>query len=104
MSEEPRPVTVSILDTDYVVGCKDHEHESLYAAADLLKRKLEELRITGKVVGNERLAVMAALNIAHELLEQRRREEAYHERLDGFLRRVDRMLAALPKGGGEVAA
>ncbi len=104
MSPEARPISVSILDKDYVVGCKDHEHESLYAAVDLLKRKIEELRATGKVIGNERLAVMAALNLAHELLEQRHREAAYHERLESFLRRVDTVLAALPKGGEEAAA
>lgn len=104
MSEESRPVTVSILDKDYVVGCKDHEHEPLYAAVDLLKHKLEELRVTGKVVGNERLAVMAALNIAHEFLEQRLREQAFHELIDGFIQRLDTKLATLLPHSGEETA
>lgn len=105
MSEESKPVTVSILEKDYVVGCKDHERESLYSAADLLKHKLEELRATGKVVGNERLAVMAALNIAHELLEQRLREQAFHELIDAFIQRLDTKLATLlPHNGEETAA
>ncbi|MGH8479495.1 MAG: cell division protein ZapA [Gammaproteobacteria bacterium] len=104
MSEESRPVTVSILDKDYIVGCKDHEHEFLYSAVDLLKHKLEALRVTGKLVGNERLAVMAALNIAHELLEHRRREDAYHERIDAFMRRVDTKLAGISHRGEEAPA
>ena len=105
MSEGSRPVPVSILDKDYVVACKDHEHEPLYAAVDLLKHKLEELRATGKVLGNERLAVMAALNIAHELLEQRLREEAFHELIEAFIQRLDTKLATvLPHSGEETAA
>jgi cell division protein ZapA len=104
MSEEARPVTVAILDKDYVVGCKEHEHESLYSAVEIVRHQLEELRVTGKVVGNERLAVMAALNIAHELLEQRKREEAYHARIDAFMRRVDTKLAGLPCAGEEALA
>jgi len=105
VSQESRPITVSILDKDYVVGCKDHERESLYCAADLLKHKLEELRLSGKVVGNERLAVMAALNIAHELLEQRLREQAFHELIDAFIQRLDTKLATLlPHSGEETAA
>ena len=105
MSDESRPVKVSILDKDYLVGCEDHERESLYSAADLLKHKLEELRGTGKVVGNERLAVMAALNIAHELLEQRLREQAFREHIDAFIQRLDTKLATLlPHDGEETAA
>lgn len=105
MSEESKPVKVSILDKDYLVGCKDHEREPLYAAVDLLKHKLEELRLTGKVVGNERLAVMAALNIAHELLEQRLREQAFREHIDAFIQRLDTKLATLlPHSDEESAA
>ena len=105
MSEESRPVKVSILDKDYLVGCKDHEREPLHAAVDLLEHKLEELRVTGKVVGNERLAVMAALNIAHELLEQRLREQAFREHIDAFIQRLDTKLETLmPHGGEETAA
>ncbi len=101
VSKGSRPVTVSILDKDYIVGCQDHERESLYSAADLLKLRVEELRVTGKVVGNERLAVMAALNIAHELLEQRRREQAFHELIDAFVQRLDTKLATLLPHSGE---
>ncbi len=105
MSEESRPVKVSILDKDYLVGCKDHEREPLHAAVDLLEHKLEELRVTGKVVGNERLAVMAALNIAHELLEQRLREQAFREHIDAFIQRLDTKLETLlPHGGEETVA
>ena len=59
-------VTISLLGREFRVGCPEGEEKQLLASVDYLNRKMKEVRDTGKVVGNERIAIMAALNIAHE--------------------------------------
>ena len=69
--ENPREkgaLTVSLLGREFRVACPDGEEKRLLASADYLNRKLKEVRDIGKVVGNERIAIMAALNIAHEMM------------------------------------
>jgi cell division protein ZapA len=61
-------VTISLLGREFRVGCPEGEEKQLMASVDYLNRKLKEVRDTGKVVGNERIAIMAALNIAHEFM------------------------------------
>ena len=61
-------VTISLLGREFRVGCPEGEEKQLLASVDYLNRKLKEVRDTGKVVGNERIAIMAALNIAHEFM------------------------------------
>ena len=73
---EVRPITVTIFDKDYVVGCKENEREALFASVQFLNKKMVEQRDNGKVIGAERIAVMSALNIAHEYLEYRRSNES----------------------------
>ena len=69
MSEVKNPaVTVSILDKDYLIACSDEERHGLIRSADFLDKKMREIRDHGKVIGADRIAVMAALNISHELL------------------------------------
>jgi cell division protein ZapA len=69
MTEAPRPVTVHILEKEYRIACNEDEREALLAAAAFLSGKMKEIRDSGKVVGVDRIAVMAALNITHELLQ-----------------------------------
>ncbi|HHQ41848.1 MAG TPA: cell division protein ZapA, partial [Chromatiales bacterium] len=69
MSEEPVLVTVRILDREYRVACPPGEREDLMASARHLDQLMREIRDSGKVIGLDRIAVMAALNMAHELLE-----------------------------------
>lgn len=71
MSGAPVQVTISILDKDYQVACPEDERAALVEAAHLLNERMTEIRASGKVVGADRIAVMAALNISHELLETR---------------------------------
>ena len=71
MSEEQKPVTVNILDKEYTVACTGEERESLHASVEFLNEKIKEVRSSGKVAGSERVVVMTALNIVHELLEAR---------------------------------
>ena len=61
-------VTISLLGREFRVACPEDEQKQLMASVDYLNRKMKEVRDTGKVVGNERIAIMAALNIAHELV------------------------------------
>jgi cell division protein ZapA len=67
-SRDKGAVTISLLGREFRVGCPEGEEKQLLASVDYLNRKLKEVRDTGKVVGNERIAIMAALNIAHELM------------------------------------
>ncbi|HEX7560298.1 MAG TPA: cell division protein ZapA [Usitatibacter sp.] len=76
MSGEPKArergaLTVSLLGREFRVACPDGEEKQLLASADYLNRKLKEVRDTGKVTGNERIAIMAALNIAHEFVSNK---------------------------------
>ena len=64
-------VKVTILDRDYAVSCAPEEQPSLIQAAAYLDSKMREIRSKAKLVGLERIAVMAALNIAHESLQAR---------------------------------
>jgi cell division protein ZapA len=68
MSEKAKAVDITILGREYRVSCTDDERESLLTAAAFLDRRMREIRDNAKVSGNEKIAVMAALNIAHELL------------------------------------
>ena len=61
-------VTISLLGREFRVACPEGEQKQLMASVDYLNRKMKEVRDTGKVVGNERIAIMAALNIAHEMM------------------------------------
>ena len=69
MSDMYAHVTVRILEKEYHVACPASEKSALLASAELLNGKMREIRDTGKVVGLDRVAVMAALNLANELLE-----------------------------------
>jgi len=68
---EVRGVDVSIMGREFRVSCTDDEYEALMSAVSYLDRKMREIRDSGKVIGVERIAIMAALNIAHELLTTR---------------------------------
>jgi cell division protein ZapA len=68
MSQSTVPVTVRIMDKEYKISCPEGEHESLLASAKHVSENMKKVREGGKALGAERVAVMAALNITHELL------------------------------------
>jgi cell division protein ZapA len=70
-ARERGALTVSLLGREFRVACPEGEEKQLLASVDFLNRKMKEVRDTGKVVGNERIAIMAALNIAHEMLSRK---------------------------------
>lgn len=72
MSENSVPVSVQILDKEYLVACTQEEKETLLESSRHLDEKMREIRDSGKIIGTDRIAVMAALNIAHELLEHQK--------------------------------
>lgn len=68
---EKGALTINVLGREFRVGCPEGEEKQLLASVDFLNRRMKEVRDTGKVVGNERIAIMAALNIAHELMSRK---------------------------------
>jgi len=65
----PNTVTVKILDKDYQVACPEEQEAQLVVSAKYLDKQMRGIRNSGKVIGLERIAVMAALNIGYELLQ-----------------------------------
>ncbi|MGF6594849.1 cell division protein ZapA [Pseudomonas sp. 2835] len=91
-------VTVQILDKEYSIICPPEERSNLVSAARYLDGKMREIRSSGKVIGADRIAVMAALNITHDLLHNQERPEATgsgvnREQVRDLLERVDSALA-----------
>ena len=99
MSDEARPVTVHILEKEYRIACPEEERESLLAAAQFLNGKMREIRDTGKIVGMDRIAVMAALNITHELLTHNGNKDSYKQTIGTRIRNLQEKLEyALAEG------
>ena len=71
MTEKNRTVDITIMGRGYKVNCAEEERESLLQAAAYLDQKMNEIRSSGRIGQPDRIAVMAALNIAHELLTTR---------------------------------
>ena len=92
-------VFVKILDKEYQVACPQAERQALMESAQLLDERMKTIRASGAVIGLERIAVMAALNLSHELLQARAKQTAPAtsgvDKAD-FLRlseKIDRVLA-----------
>ena len=68
MSVDPKALQINVMGREFRVACPENEQKGLLEAVDYLNRKMDEIRDHGKVIGVERIAIMAALNIAHELL------------------------------------
>jgi cell division protein ZapA len=90
-------VSVRILDKEYLIACPFEERSALLDAAQHLDSRMREVRDSGKVVGIDRIAVIAALNLANELLrvqtEDRRTETEVTGRVRALRERVDGALA-----------
>jgi len=71
MNAEPKGLQINVMGREFRVACPENEQKGLLEAVDYLNRKMTEIRDHGKVIGLERIAIMAALNIAHELLTTR---------------------------------
>ena len=85
MANDVTTISVTILDKDYQVSCPVDEVDALTASARYLDRQMAEIRESGKVLGSDRIAVMAALNIANEFLNNRESLEVTQDLLDNSL-------------------
>lgn len=93
MSEEANRVTVRLLDKEYQVACPEDEQAALLESAEFLNRRMREIRDSGKQVGLDRIAVMAALNLSHEMLQDRGASTQSDEQLLGRIRLLNDKLA-----------
>lgn len=93
MSTEQKPVTVTILEKEYTVACTDDERESLLTSVEFLNGKMKEVRSNGKVVGSERIVVMAALNIVHEYLGHKNSDQDVSEDVHEAIKRVQEKIS-----------
>jgi cell division protein ZapA len=99
MSQSAEPVRISIMGKEYQIACPPEERADLFASASLVDERMRELRDAGRVVGAERIAVMVALNLAHEMLECREelastRQSGSSDRLESLAERIENSLAS----------
>lgn len=98
MSAINEAVSIHVLDREYTVGVEPGERDSLVAAARLLDAKMREVRGANRMAAVDRVAVLAALNLAHELQQLRddgdRRDRELTRTLDELQRKLDGLLEA----------
>jgi cell division protein ZapA len=99
MSDNQARVSVRILEKEYHITCPNEERSDLLDSAEFLNMKMREIRDSGKVVGLDRIAVIAALNMANELIRFRNRDSNLESDVGGRLRILrERVESALEKG------
>lgn len=86
MSEMFAHVSVRILEKEYQVACPANERTALLDSAEILNSRMREIRDSGKVVGLDRIAVMAALNMANELLAAQKKEQVIDDTVGNRIR------------------
>jgi len=72
-------LNITIMDKDYRVACPADQHASLRESAEFLNNRLSEIKHRGSIIGTERIAIMAALNLAHELLGSQGSAELFND-------------------------
>lgn len=96
MSEQYAQVSVRILDKEYQVACPPSERTDLLDSAEVLNEKMREIRDSGRVVGLDRIAVMAALNMANDLLHAQARDRLIEGDISDRLKHIsDRVESVL---------
>ena len=99
MKDDGSSVVVTILDKEYRFACDPQERDSLIASAHYLDGKMREIRQGGKLLGSDGLAVMAALNISHELLLLKSKKDGINDVLSGRIRGIqEKIESALHDG------
>jgi len=95
VSNSTEPVSVRILDREYTVGVNADERDGLLAAARLLDARMREVRGNNRMVALDRVAVLAALNLAHEVQQMRQEREAQQREIASTLDTLNRRLDGL---------
>ena len=99
MSDRNVRVSVRILEKEYQVACLPEERSELLDSAEILNNKMREIRDGGNIVGLDRIAVIAALNLSHELLKLRNRGDAAQGDVGRKVRQMrERVETVLAKG------
>ncbi|MCK4951195.1 MAG: cell division protein ZapA [Gammaproteobacteria bacterium] len=94
-----KPVSVKILDKEYLISCPEDEQDSLRKTARFLDSKMKEIRESGKVIGADRIAVMAALNISHDLLQNKSQKDGLNKTMCTRIKALqDKIEVAINKG------
>ncbi|MCK2185058.1 MULTISPECIES: cell division protein ZapA [Halomonas] len=97
MTDASRPTTeITLLERQYVIACPPDEQDKLERAARYLDRAMQGIHAQGKVVDREKVAIMAALNITHELLETLEERRAGEKSLGELSARLEKALADAP--------
>ena len=102
MADSAKTIEISILGRNYKIACEEGERAALLEAVAYLDGKMGDIKNAGKVSGTDRIAVMAALNIAHEFLsvklgngfdiaQAKRRISSIEAKLDEVLARQDKL-------------
>jgi len=85
------PLTITIMGKEYRIACPENEKDNLLASADLLNDKLNEIKKQGSVIGTERIAIMAALNMSHDILHNQAlsvENNDLNQRIDALSERI----------------
>ena len=85
-------LTIKVLEKEYRVACPQEEKDSLQASATMLNERLNEIKDKGSVIGTERIAVMAALNMSHDVISNKalvNEHEELNNRIDRLSKRID---------------
>lgn len=96
MNDTNAQVSVRILDKEYQVACPASERTDLLDSAEVLNRKMREIRDSGRIIGLDRIAVMAALNMANDLLHAQERDKTLDDDISTRLKLIsDRVESVL---------
>ncbi|SEI45157.1 cell division protein ZapA [Allopseudospirillum japonicum] len=94
MSNSKHTTEITLMDRKFMISCPPEEKEALMKAANYLNKKMHEIRSSGKLLSMERIAVMAALNISHELLQKDEFNHNTHSKISQMRDKLDEALGA----------
>ena len=93
MSQELQTLSVQLLDKTWQIRCLENQIQDLQKCAQILNSKMHEIAATNKINGNERIAVMAAINAIYDLHAQQSQKDLYIESLSSRIRELQNQLA-----------
>ena len=88
MNQKPQPVSLIIMGKEYRIACDPEEQDDLIHSAQQLDVQMRKMRDSGKITGPDRIAVMAALNLAHELQMMKNQNALLNQRLSECLTKM----------------
>ena len=88
MNQKPQPVSLIIMGKEYRIACDPEEQDDLIHSAQQLDVQMRKMRDSGKIAGPDRIAVMAALNLAHELQMVKSQNAILNQRLSECLTKM----------------